>query len=77
MGAWIEIYGFVSQGCIISVAPYMGAWIEIKLIRIHNFNYIVAPYMGAWIEIVESFEWHDDKVSLPTWGRGLKSLYYC
>ena len=51
----------------------MGAWIEISLILDIKVGVHVAPHVGAWIEIFLSSYIAADKMSHPTWVRGLKS----
>ncbi len=72
MGAWIEIFTPLHNRLADHVAPYMGAWIEMTNINLEKQRLKVAPYMGAWIEIIGFDEVSDLRVSLPTWGRGLK-----
>ena len=50
----------------------MGAWIEMIIVCDLTAKAIVAPYMGAWIEITITQFITTVRVSLPTWGRGLK-----
>ena len=54
------------------VAPLVGAWIEITCAKVHVGCVIVAPLVGAWIEIILVTDEVADKVSLPSWERGLK-----
>ena len=37
-------------------------------------NIFVAPYVGAWIETIYNNTAQSDKLSHPTWVRGLKRL---
>ena len=57
-----------------TVAPLVGAWIEItEALPEESAAEEVAPLVGAWIEIYNHFELIDEKASLPSWERGLKS----
>ena len=59
---------------IMQVAPLAGAWVEIVLASLESGIGTVAPLAGAWVEI----DWEEAKEkampSLPSRGRGLKSM---
>ena len=62
---------------IFVVAPFVGAWIEIKRILKQKKSLLVAPFVGAWIEINgKSYATKYVALSLPSWERGLKSMFY-
>ena len=59
-----------------AVAPLVGAWIEIYPDRLHKGLIIVAPLVGAWIEIMLPPPIRKLIASLPSWERGLKSVFH-
>ena len=76
VGAWIEINALHCQLQLHIVAPRVGAWIEINMLRYILQLVIVAPRVGAWIEINPYIHLLIYRMSLPVWGRGLKSYFF-
>ena len=58
-----------------TVAPFVGAWIEIIFRQPLPHRDPVAPFVGAWIEMLVVATPHRYMASLPSWERGLKSVF--
>ena len=54
------------------VAPLVGAWIETYMTMMWMQYLSVAPLVGAWIETQLTNQQKLNKMSHPSWVRGLK-----
>ena len=54
------------------VAPLVGAWIETEHAPQGAVGKDVAPLVGAWIETIVALNDSVQKLSHPSWVRGLK-----
>ena len=75
VGARIEMVTPFVQSHQRLVAPLVGARIEIVTVSPKTANANVAPLVGARIEIDNWNKTLDTPQSLPSWERGLKSIF--
>ena len=74
VGVWIEIAQPLSNPLPDKVTPCVGVWIEMSDVNPNCFCKVVTPCVGVWIEILISAKTEQQKMSLPAWECGLKSL---